>query len=156
MIPLTVKIMKLKKVLPLLLLLVALKSVAQNSVTAIPTKAGTRYITIDVDFPITGIYMFQGTEPIVELNGNGTGIYQLHELPKRAMTWGIECDEAGEPKFIKGFDSAAYTLWYQYTVGLENDTDTDWKVVEFSIHFNTSKMYIQGERVKDYGGTIEK
>ena len=49
----------------------------------------------------------------------------------------------------------AYTLWYQYT-NLETEDDKDWKAVEYSIHFNTLKMYIQGERVKNYSETIEK
>ena len=115
-----------------------------------PQKKGIRYITNTIDYPITGTYLFQGIEPIVELNANGTGIYQLHELPKRAMIWGIECNQAGEPKFLKGFDNAAYTLWYQYTTSSEDDSDLDWKDVEFSIHFNTSKMFIQGERVKEF------
>ncbi|WP_396172969.1 hypothetical protein [Flavobacterium sp.] len=146
--------MNVKKVFPLLLLLIALNCVAQNSVTTISTKTGTRYITNAVDFPIAGTYLFQGAEPIVELNNNGTGIYQLHELPKRAMIWGIECDESGALQFIKGFDNAAYTLWYQYSDS--SDSDTNWNEVPFSIHFNTMKMFIQGERMKDYSGTIEK
>jgi hypothetical protein len=146
--------MNVKKVFPLLLLLIALNCVAQNSVTTISTKTGTRYITNAVDFPIAGTYLFQGAEPIVELNNNGTGIYQLHELPKRAMIWGIECNESGALQFIKGFDNVAYTLWYQYSAS--SDSDTNWNEVPFSIHFNTMKMFIQGERMKEYSGTIEK
>lgn len=142
--------MKLKKLLSIALLLFIMNSFAQGSVTEITTKKGIRYITNNIDYPITGTYLFQGIEPIVELNANGTGIYQLHELPKRAMIWGIECNQAGEPKFLKGFDNAAYTLWYQYTTSSEDDSDLDWKDVEFSIHFNTSKMFIQGERVKEF------
>lgn len=142
--------MKLKKLLSIALLLFVMNSFAQGSVTEITTKNGIRYITNTIDYPITGTYLFQGIEPIVELNANGTGIYQLHELPKRAMIWGIECNQAGEPKFLKGFDNAAYTLWYQYTTSSEDDSDLDWKDVEFSIHFNTSKMFIQGERVKEF------
>jgi hypothetical protein len=142
--------MKLKKLLSMALLLFVMNSFAQGSVSEITTKKGVRYITTSLDYPITGTYLFQGVEPIVELNANGTGIYQLHELPKRAMIWGIECNQAGEPKFLKGFDNKAYTLWYQYTTSSESDEDVDWKEVEFSIHFNTSKMYIQGERVKEF------
>ena len=142
--------MKLKKLLSIALLLFVMNSFAQGSATEITTKKGIRYITNTIDYPITGTYLFQGIEPIVELNANGTGIYQLHELPKRAMIWGIECNQAGEPKFLKGFDNAAYTLWYQYTTSSEDDSDLDWKDVEFSIHFNTLKMFIQGERVKEF------
>ncbi|MCA6422414.1 MAG: hypothetical protein IM568_06310 [Flavobacterium sp.] len=148
--------MNLKKVLSFLFLLITLNCVAQNSVTTISTKTGTHYITNAIDFPIAGTYLFQGAEPIVELNNNGTGIYQLHELPKRAMIWGLECNESGALKFIKGFDNVAYTLWYQYTASSDSDSDTHWNEVPFSIHFNTKKMFIQGERMKDYSGTIEK
>jgi hypothetical protein len=147
--------MKLVKVLSMILLFVASSSLAQNSVTEIKTKSGVKYITTSIDYPITGIYLFEGAEPTVELNGSGTGSYQLHDQAKRAIIWGLECSESGELTFIKGFNSAAYTLWYQYTDGTQNG-DTDWNFVEFSIHFNTSKMYIQGERVKDYGEPTAK
>ena len=134
----------------LVTLLFVMNCFAQS--TKIETKDGIHYITNSIDYPITGTYLFQGAaEPVVELNADGTGFYQLHELLKRAMVWGIECDEAGAPIFIKGFDSAAYTLWYQYTTKLESDADDmNWTAVEFTIHFNTLKMFIQGERSKDY------
>ena len=144
-----IKIMKSRNLLFVTLLLFVTNCIAQ---TKIETKDSIHYITNSIDYPITGTYTFQGTEPIVELNATGGGFYQLHDQPKRAMIWGIECDEAGAAKFIKGFDSAAYTLWYQYTTKSEDDTENDliWKAVEFTIHFNTLKMFIQGERSKDY------
>ena len=140
----------------LIALLFAANSFAQS--TKIEAKDGIHYITNSIDYPITGTYLFQGTEPVVELNADGAGFYQLHEQLKRAVIWGIECDETGEPIFKKGFDNAAYTLWYQYTAKSENDTEEDmnWKAVEFSIHFNTLKMFIQGERSKGYTETIGK
>lgn len=143
--------MSLKKVVLLVLLTITVKSFGQNSVTKINTKSGVHYHTTTVDFPITGTYLFEGGEPIVVLNANGTGIYQLHDQPKRPVVWGIECNEAGEPKFIKGFDSAAYTLWYSFTDGAENG-EMAWYAVEFTIHFNTEKMFIQGERMKLFNG----
>ena len=138
------------------IMLVALLFVINSFAQAkIETKDGIHYITNSIDYPITGTYLFQGAEPVVELNAGGAGFYQLHELAKRAIIWGIECDETGAPKFNKGFDSAAYTLWYQYT-SPESDDDKDWTAVEFTIHFNTLKMFIQGERSKDYTETAEK
>ena len=148
--------MKLKNTILITLLLFGSKNFAQNAFTSIETSDGIHYITPNIDYPITGTYYFEGAEPIVELNAFGTGIYQLHGQPKREMVWGIECDENGAPIFIKGFDSAAYTFWYQYTSSTENDSFEGWKQVPFSIHFNTQKMYIQGERVKDYSETTEK
>lgn len=148
--------MKSKNLLLLPLVLFVINSFAQT--TKIEAKDGIHYITNDINYPITGTYLFKGTEPVVELNTNGSGFYQSHEQLKRAINWGIECDETGAPKFIKGFDSAAYTFWYQYTSksDTEDDDDLNWKAVEFTIHFNTLKMFIQGERSKDYTETVSK
>ena len=36
------------------------------------------------------------------------------------------------------------------TTKLDSDDETNWTAVEFTIHFNTLKMFIKGERSKDY------
>ena len=138
------KIMKVKNSLIIPLLLFTLNSSAQIW-TKIETRDGIHYITNNMDyieFPLLGTYLFQGKEPIVQLDKYGDGFYQLHEQPKRAITWGIECDESGALKYKKGFDNTAYTLWYQYTTKSESgdDDDLNWKPVEFTIHFNTLKI----------------
>lgn len=148
--------MNCKNLLSIIILLFVKNSIAQNSVTAINANDGTHHITTTIDYPITGTYLFKGEEPIVELKANGTGIFQLHDQPKRAMVWGMECNENGEPKYKKGFNSATYTLWYQNTERLTPDDEEGWTAVQFSIHFNKLKMYIQGERTKDYVEPIEK
>ena len=138
--------MKSKNVLLLVWLAFVSSSFAQTKIEA---KDGIHYLTTDIGYPIAGTYFFNGAEPTVELNGNGTGLYQLHEQPKKAVTWGIECDQAGEPIVEKGFDNAAYKLWYLYT-NPENEDESYWKTVPFTIHFNSLKMFIQGERCKNY------
>ena len=148
--------MKLQGIISITLLLFVNVFYAQNSFTSIETSDGIHYITPNIDYPITGTYFFEGGEPIVELNANGTGIYQLHEQPKKEMVWGIECDENGTPKFIKGFESIAYTLWYHCTTNSESDTLDGWKKVPFSIHLNTIKMYTQRERVKRSSESSDK
>jgi hypothetical protein len=147
--------MKLNKVVFIIAFFFANNIFAQNSATEIETRDGIHFITNTINYPITGVYTFQDAEPIVDLNANGTGIYQLHEQPKREMIWGIECNENGEPIFKKGYDSAEYTLYFKYT-SLENEGDKDWKKVEFSIHFNSLKMYINGERAKSFVYNEEK
>ena len=146
--------MKSRNLLVIALLLFIINGYSQIW-TKIEAKDGSHFITNNVeyiDFPILGTYLFKGAEPVVELNQYGTGFYQLHEQLKRPMTWGIECDEHGALLFQKGFDNVKYILWYQYTSKLDNDIEDDlkWKMVEFTIHFNTLKMFIQGERSKDY------
>ena len=152
--------MKVKKLLITALLLFSLTSFAQIW-DKIEARDGIHYITYNkeyIDFPLWGTYLFQGKEPIVQLNEYGVGFYQLHEQLKRPMNWGIECDERGALIHKKGFDNTKYTLWYQYTTKSadDNEEDMSWKAVEFTIHSNTLKMFIQGERSKDYKETASK
>lgn len=152
--------MKIKIVLIASFLFTAVNSFSQNW-DKIEAKDGIHYISHymqNINLDILGKYMFNGQEPIVELKEYGTGFYQLHEQPIRPMIWGLECDELGALKYTKGFDNAKYILWYQYTTKLEGDSeeDSNWKSVEFTIHFNTQKMFIQGERSKDYKEIIGK
>ncbi len=152
--------MKSRMLLLVVLLLAATKSFSQNW-DKIEAKDGIHYISHymhNINLDILGKYLFEGQEPVVELNEYGMGFYQLHEQPKRPMIWGLECDEMGALKYKKGFDNSKYILWYQYTTKLEDDTedDSNWKSVEFTMHFNTLKMFIQGERSKDYKETAGK
>lgn len=145
----------LKNILILILLTLATSSFAQKSITKIDSKTGVHYIIPSLEYPILGTYLFKGSEPLVALNAGGTGIYQLHDQPKRPMVWGIECNEAGEPKCTKGFDNAAYTLWYSFTDGTQNGEQA-WYAVELSVHFNSNKIFIQGERMKTFSGEEKK
>lgn len=152
--------MKVKNLLYIALLLLSLNCFSQNW-DKIEAKDGIHYISHymdDINLDILGKYLYNGQEPVVELNEYGMGFYQLHEQPKRPMIWGLECDESGALIYKKGFDNAKYILWYQYSTKLENDTeeDSNWKSVEFTIHFNTLKMFIQGERSKDYAEIVGK
>ncbi|MBC5838668.1 hypothetical protein [Flavobacterium muglaense] len=117
-----------------------------QNVEKIEIKGNTHFITTKINYPITGTYLFEGAkEPIMQLNPNGTGIYQLTDLTKQSIVWGMECLENGTPKYQKGFNYATYSLWYK----TEGD-DQEWTYAHFSIHFQKKKMFIMGERVKEY------
>ena len=142
--------MKSKSIFLLAMMLFMTKSFGQNTVNEIDTESGVHYITTNINYPVAGTYLFEGGEPIVELNDNGTGFYQLHDQPKRPINWGIECEKTGETLFKKGFNSEAYSFWYKFLTTYEADSNLAWNLVPFTIHLNTLKMYIQGERVKSY------
>ena len=147
--------MKVFKLLFITLILSATHLHAQIDVTPIISENKDLYITRTINYPITGTYLFEGkTEPIVELSGNGTGIFQFEDLSKKNILWGIECTEKGTPIFKKGFDSATYTLWYKNKDGKETGEDY-WISVHFSIHFNKNRMFILGNRSKDFLGNKE-
>lgn len=137
--------MKPLKVFLFALFFVAAQAHSQIKVDKITYKIHEHFITTTIGYPVPGVFLYEGKgEPIIQLNANGTGIFQSEDLSKKNITWGIECTEEGVPVFKEGFNSASYTLWYK------PDTDTDWIFVQFSIHFNKKKMFIMGERIKEY------
>ncbi|WPO78821.1 hypothetical protein [Flavobacterium sp. KACC 22761] len=121
------------------------KSYSQVEVNPITYRDKERFITTTIGYPAPGTYTPAGKkEPVFILNPDGTGVYQYEDLSKKKINWGIECTEEGIPVFKEGFNSASYTLWYR-----TNDSE-EWNYTQFSIHFAKKKMFIMGERVKDY------
>lgn len=142
--------MKFYKALLYALFLVAAQSHAQIKIDKIRYKIHDHFITTKIGYPIEGTFLYEGkTEPIVQLNANGTGTFQYEDLSKKNINWGIECSEDGIPIFKEGYNSASYTMWYK------PNNEEDWIYVQFSIHFNKKKMFIMGERIKDYSEDSE-
>jgi hypothetical protein len=137
--------MKFLKLLFFSLFLVATKSHSQVQVDQITYNNRDHYITTTIGYPIQGTYIPTGQKtPMTLLNPDGTGVIQSDDLSKQKINWGIECTEEGIPVFKEGFNSASYTFWYR-----PNDSE-HWIYSQFSIHFTKKKMFLMGERVKDY------
>ena len=136
------------------LILCVTQSFGQTKVTKFTAYNQDHYVTTTIDYPIAGTYQYENiSEPIIILNLDGTGIFQNNDLSKKEIIWGLECTEDGFLRFKEGFNSAAYSIWFkskESLINLELEEIEDWKKVEFSIHFKTNKMYIMGERVKEY------
>lgn len=121
------------------------QSQSQIKVDEITSKSLSHFITTTIGYPVPGLFLFDGkSEPSIVLNANGTGVFQYEDLSKKNISWGIECTEEGIPVFKEGFNSASYTFWYK------PETDEEWIFTQLSIHYNKKKMFIMGERVKDY------
>lgn len=128
-------------------------SFAQIKVTKIKDQNKDHYIATVIGYPITGIYTYVNQlEPTTILNPDGTGIIQNEDLTKENIIWGIECSESGIPIFKEGFNSASYSFWYRKTGSAKAKTNDDenWITQSFTIHYNNKKMFISGERVKEY------
>lgn len=135
------------------LVLSATHSYAQLKINKIRNKDKDHYLVTVIGYPITGIYNYVNQiEPTTILNPDGTGIMQNEDLVKENIIWGIECSESGVPIFKEGFDSASYSLWYRKTGNAKSNADDgdNWILESFSIHYNKKKMFISGERVKEY------
>lgn len=127
-----------------------------KNVQEVKIKNETYYLTKEIGYPITGQYLFDSKkDPIVQLNPDGTGLFQLHEMSRTPMVWGIECEMNGTPKKIKTDWGFMYNLWYQIKAkhqgaSWESGEIDAWDVVSFSVHTDESKIYILGERIKSF------
>ena len=133
----------------------AIQKLGKN-VQVVKIKNETYYLTKEIGYPITGEYLFESKkDPIVQLNPDGTGLFQLHEMSRTPMVWGIECEMNGTPKKIKTDWGFMYNLWYQIKAkhqgaSWESGEIDAWDVVSFSVHTDESKIYILGERIKSF------
>jgi hypothetical protein len=133
------------------LFLSATHSFAQIKVTKIKDKGKDHYIATVIGYPITGLYTYVNQiEPITILNPDGTGVMQNDDLTKEDIIWGIECSESGIPIFKEGFNSASYSFWYKKRILGKSEVKEEWTLQQFSIHYDKKKMFISGERVKEY------
>ena len=134
------------------LVLSAAHTFAQIKITKIKDKGKDHYLANVIGYPITGIYTYVNQiTPTTILNEDGTGVMQNEDLTKETIIWGIECSESGIPIFKEGFNSASYTFWYKKNTSASKSTDkAEWTSQQFSIHYDKKKMFISGERVKEY------
>ncbi|TDE28741.1 hypothetical protein E0I61_10115 [Flavobacterium ranwuense] len=127
-----------------------------KNVQEIKIKNEAYFLTKEIGYPITGDYLFESKkDPIVQLNSDGTGLFQNHQMSRTPMVWGIECDMDGTPKKIKADWGFMYNLWYQIKAkhkgaSWESGEIDAWDVVSFSVHTDENKIYILGERIKTY------
>lgn len=148
--------MKLRNLLFIALSLFITGAYAQTAVTKVTVKDEVYYLTKNIGYNITGIYKYESKgEPIVQLNKDGTGLFQLHDMSQTKMVWGIECDAKGAPKELKTDWGFAYRLWYQIKEkhkgkSWESGVIDEWDIVQFSIHTDENNIYILGERIKSY------
>jgi len=137
--------MKSIHLLLITLFFVAAQSHSQVHVDQITYNGRDHFITTTIGYPVPGTYVPTGQkEPVTLLNPDGTGFIQADDLSKKKINWGIECTDEGIPVFKEGFNSASYTFWYR-----ANDSEA-WNYSQFSIHFAKKKMFLMGERVKEY------
>ena len=123
--------------------MVMTQAYAQTGVTKVTEKGEDYFITTKANTNFIGLYKYEGKkEPIVQLNADGTGLFQLHGTPSKEMIWGIESDAKGVAKELKVVWGSVYRLWYQ--------VDGVWDIVQFSDHTDERILYILGERTKKY------
>jgi hypothetical protein len=109
----------MKKYLIAVLMLLGAPLIAAADVEVINLQ-GTDY-TVSKTLPaeILGRYQYEGKdEPIVEINADGTGLFQPHGMPAIAIRIWIDVDQNGVPRRQVGTELRyRYTLLIQYGEG---------------------------------------
>ncbi len=120
---------------------------------------GTRSIP---GYNIIGTYIYPSSSdkhPIVQLNQDGTGIFERHNNIPVKIKWWIYSDEKGVAKVNKGEVGQQHTLIVQYLepeyttirdVKKEITAQGDFDMKMLTIRYDDKKIYILGEREKSF------
>lgn len=149
------------KVLPTLSIFLfnAYISVAQKA-EIINIKGETYYGVRSIHgYTVTGLYKYEGKgEPIVQLNPDGSGLFQSHGVPANKIRWWIMADQDGNVKTIKGKEGQSHTLITQNTEDLYQTISGGRKVLAYpaggfdmkmlTVRYEENKIFILGEREK--------
>jgi hypothetical protein len=90
-----------------------------NDVEAIELKGDTYTVSRALPSEIIGTYHYEGKgDPIVQINADGTGLFQPHGMPAIPIQIWIDTDDSGEPRRQVGTELRyRYTLLIQYGAG---------------------------------------
>lgn len=129
----------------------AISANAQNKVERIELKGEVFTVTTEFPKEILGRYLYEGKrEPIVQLNSDGTGLFQPHDVAPVKIKFWIDCDENGTIRVQKGAEGRyQYTLLVQYLDGSNgNYAPGKFDLMGVLIVKNEGQAIIYGERYK--------
>src|SRR5690606_27328350 len=108
-----------KELLLVLLLLAAPLAGAAGDVEVINLKGDDYTVSKSLPDEIVGLYEYEGKgEPIVQINADGTGLFQPHGVPPIKIEIWIAVDQDGTPMRQLGTELRyRYTLLIQYGPG---------------------------------------
>jgi hypothetical protein len=112
-------------------------------------------------YDIIGTYKYDSADshPIMQLNADGTGIFEKHDKIPIKIKWWIWSESTGAVKTVKGEAGQQHTIIVQYLEpqytsirGTQTVTTpaNEYDMMMLTIRYDDKKMYILGERVKPY------
>lgn len=141
-------------ILALVFMLFTVNVLAQK-VEKFTIENNTYYGTKAIPAEITGKYLFEKTkEPIVEINKDGTGFFQLHEVKAYPVEYWIETDEKGKIHMRKSETNTNYQVVLILKYG--SNGESGWKGdkvgtfdrIEVTVAYNLGYAIVLGERFK--------
>jgi hypothetical protein len=130
-------------------------TIMAQAVSTFTINGNTYYGTKAIPKEITGLYKYEKVkEPIVEINENGTGFFQVHDVPKYPVEYWIETDAKGNIYKRK----SEVNNNYQYVLILKygSNGESGWRGanagtydrIEVSMAFTLGYAIILGERFR--------
>ena len=117
-------------------------------------RYGTKEIPADIKAHIVGYYRNIDNDnglPYVKINGDNTGVFQIHNYEEHPMEFWILTNEKGELLIEKGKGNPNYRIGliakYDYS-GLKKK-DVPFSLIPVTINLVDKKVYIFNERVKN-------
>lgn len=146
-----------KQIILILIICTGFQSQAQGSIEKITLKGTVYTVTrkIPTDMKVVfGAYIYEwGKEtekPIVELNENGTGLFQPHMVSPIPIKFWFDCDEKGVVRKQEGINGRyAVTLLIQYGENTNGNYATgSYDLMGVTVVSDENYAVIYGERYK--------
>jgi hypothetical protein len=111
--------------------LIATAALAQQKVETFTVDGNTYYGTKAIPAEIVGHYSYSKTadkEPVVDVNKDGTGVFQLHDVKAYPVEYWIETDAKGKINLRKSEVNANYQMVLVLKYG--SNGETGWRGAE--------------------------
>ncbi len=117
---------------------------------------GTRTVP---GYDLTGTYLYEGGEPSVTLNADGTGTFANHQEAGIPIRWWVRADAAGVALAQTGPGGQMHTLVVQFQAAqyatlrgqqVEREPAGAFDMMSLGISYDPRQMIILGERIKPY------
>lgn len=135
--------------------LIAFTALVSGQVEKLTIADHTYYGTKAIPKAITGKYWYENSkEPIVEINGDGTGYFQVHDVPAYPVTYWIETDASGNVQKKKSETSSKYEVVVILKYG--SNGESGWKGakagkydrIDVTMAFDQGYAIVMGERFR--------
>ena len=99
---------------------------------------------------LAGTYLFEGAEPRVELNADGTGCWANHSRACKRVEWWIHSDAAGNPTGAEGEGGALRTILFRHIEDPSDGSTDGFSGFQLTIDNAAKEIRIAEERVKPF------
>jgi hypothetical protein len=133
------------------LALASLPAVAKGPVETINLHGDDYTVSTQLPDEVLGRYEYEGNgEPIVEINADGTGLFQPHGMPAIPMRVWVDVDADGVPRREVGTEQRyRYTLLIQYGEGGDGNYPAGkYDLLGVTMLKDEGKAIILGERIR--------